>query len=87
MFLQTALGLIVCVILPLILLIGYDLSRRRRYEKEKAQDNDALLLAELGTLREEKAVRLLKSGPENRASGRKELTIYCQCLSPCHDGD
>ena len=71
MFLQTVPGLIVCVILPLILLIGYDFIRRRRYEKKKAQDTDALL-AELQALREEKSSPPPgKSGPENRASGRK----------------
>lgn len=50
MFLQTTPGLILCVGLPMILLIGYDLIRRRRYEKANKQDTDALL-AELEALR------------------------------------
>ena len=33
MFMQSTAGLIVCVILPLLLLVGYDIIRRRRYEK------------------------------------------------------
>lgn len=53
MFLQTVPGLIICVISPLALLIGYDMIRRRRYEKLKKQDTDALL-AELQKLKEEK---------------------------------
>jgi signal peptidase len=54
MFLQTTNGLILCVFVPLILLIGYDLIRRRIYEKNKKKDTDALL-AELEELRARKA--------------------------------
>lgn len=53
MFMQTTQGLIICVICPIILLIGYDMIRRRMYEKEKKKDTDALL-AELEELRAEK---------------------------------
>ena len=54
MFMQSTAGLVVCVILPIILLIGYDIIRRRIYEKNNKQDTDALL-AELEALRAEKA--------------------------------
>ena len=54
MFMQSTTGLIVCVVLPIILLVGYDLVRRRIYEKSKKEDTDALL-AELEALRAEKA--------------------------------
>ena len=54
MFMQTTAGLIVCVVLPFILLVGYDLIRRRMYDKKKQDDTDALL-AELAALRAEKA--------------------------------
>ena len=50
MFMQTTAGLIVCVLVPLILLIGWDIFRRRRYEKKNQQDTDALL-AELEALK------------------------------------
>lgn len=50
MFLQTTPGLIVCVICPVLLLVGYDVLRRRKYDKAKQQDTDALL-AELEALR------------------------------------
>lgn len=43
MFMQTTQGLIVCVVLPIILLVGYDMLRRRQYEKSQKQDTDALL--------------------------------------------
>lgn len=54
MFMQSTTGLIICVILPIILLVGYDVIRRRVYEKNKQSDTDALL-AELEALRAEKA--------------------------------
>lgn len=49
MFMQTTQGLIVCVVLPIILLVGYDYIRRKLYEKAQKEDTDALLkeLAEL----------------------------------------
>ena len=50
MFMQTTPGLIVCVILPILLLIGWDVLRRKKYEKARQQDTDALL-AELEALR------------------------------------
>ena len=54
MFMQSPAGLIICVVLPLGLLIGYDLIRRRRYEKKNQQDT-AALLAELSELKAQKA--------------------------------
>lgn len=54
MFMQTTAGLIICVVVPLILIIGWDIFRRRRYEKMNKQDTDALL-AELEALKAEKA--------------------------------
>lgn len=53
-FLSTTWGLIIFVALPLVLLIVYDIIRRKSYEKSKQKDTDALL-AELEALRAEKA--------------------------------
>ncbi|MBQ9745784.1 MAG: signal peptidase I [Clostridia bacterium] len=50
LFMQTTTGLIVCVFLPLVLLVGYDIIRRRIYEKSKGEDM-AALLAELEALK------------------------------------
>ena len=50
MFMQSTAGLIVCVVLPIILLVGYDLLRRRKYEKSKSEDV-AELMAELEALK------------------------------------
>jgi len=54
LFMQTTTGLIVCVVMPILLIVGYDIIRRRIYEKNKKEDTDALL-AELAALRAEKA--------------------------------
>lgn len=54
LFMQTTPGLIVCVVLPMLLLIGYDMVRRKLYEKSNKKDTDALL-AELEELRRLKA--------------------------------
>ena len=54
MFMQSTTGLIICVVLPIILLVTYDVVRRKIYEKNKKDDTDALL-KELEALRAEKA--------------------------------
>jgi len=64
MFLQTTPGLIVCVICPLALLVGYDVLRRRKYDKAKQEDTDALL-AELEALRAMKAAQEEEKTEEN----------------------
>ncbi len=53
LFMQTTQGLILCVICPIVLLVGYDIIRRRMYEKAHKQDTEALL-AELEELRKQK---------------------------------
>ena len=59
MFMQTTPGLILCCVCPALLLIGWDTLRRRKYEKGKQKDTDALL-AELESL------RAMKAEQENR---------------------
>ena len=54
MFLQSTPGLVVCVAVPMVLLIAFELIRRRRYEKARNQDT-AALLAELEELRARQA--------------------------------
>lgn len=54
MFMQTTPGLILCVVCPVLLMVGYDMLRRNKYEKAKQKDTDALL-AELEALRAMKA--------------------------------
>ena len=54
MFMQTTAGLVVCVIVPLLLFIGYDLIKRKKDEKKTKDDNEELK-AELERLKAEKA--------------------------------
>jgi len=55
MFMQTTQGLILCVVCPILLLVGYDVIRRRLYEKAHKQDTEALLreLEELRRMKNE----------------------------------
>lgn len=54
LFMQSTPGLIICVVCPILLLVGYDMLRRRLYEKSNKQDT-AQLMAELEELRRMKA--------------------------------
>ncbi len=54
MFLQSTPGLVVCIAVPLVLLIAFELVRRRKYEQSKNEDTQALL-AELEALRAKQA--------------------------------
>ena len=54
MFMQTTPGLILCVVCPVLLIVGFDMLRRKKHDKEKKQDTDQLL-AELEELRRLKA--------------------------------
>ena len=65
LFMSTTPGLIICVFCPLVLLVGYDMIRRKIYDKNNQQDTEALL-AELEALKAEKAKN------ENIASSDQE---------------
>lgn len=55
-FLQTTPGLIVCIVLPIVLFVAYELIRRKKFEKAKQEDTEQLLseLEELRRLKAEK---------------------------------
>ena len=57
LFMSTVPGFIVCVLLPLLLLVGYDMYRRKISEKSTKQDMD-VLLAELEALRAQKEAKV-----------------------------
>ena len=54
MFLQSTPGLVVCIAVPLLLLILFEVIRHRKYEKAKSEDTEALL-KELDELRAKQA--------------------------------
>ena len=70
MFMQTTGGLIVCVLVPIILLVGYDAVRRAIYNKKHKQDKDDLLaeLEELRKLKEGAAQASETSAQETAAT-------------------
>ena len=63
-------GLIVCVVVPILLFVGYDIIRRKMYEKGKSSDVDALR-AELEALKAEKA----KATAETQAAASVEESV------------
>ena len=71
MFMQTVPGLIICIVLPIILFIGYDLIRRKQYEKNKSGDVQALM-AELEALKAAKATEKTESAEESSADITEE---------------
>ena len=56
-FLQSTPGLILCIAVPIVLLVGYEIIRRRKTDTAKKKDTDALLkeLEELRALKEKAA--------------------------------
>jgi hypothetical protein len=68
MFLQTTQGLLLCVVLPLVLLVAYDLIRRKMYEKATRKDTEALL-AELEALKAAQAAAQPEQPQQQYAEG------------------
>lgn len=66
MYMQTTEGLITCVVVPIILLLGFDFARQAIYERRRKKDTDALL-AELEALRAEK-----EKGKEEHTETKQE---------------
>ncbi len=73
MFMQTTTGLIVCVFVPIVLLVGWDVIRRKRYDKQHEADKDALL-AELEELRKLKAEQASNADSDNVSANSNEQT-------------
>ena len=71
MFLQSTPGLVVCVAVPLVLLIAFEVIRRRKYEKNKNDDTKALL-AELEALRAKQAESEKKDAPKSEEPKSEE---------------
>ena len=68
MFLQSTPGLILCIAVPIVLLVGYEVLRRRKYDQSKKKDTDALLkeLEELRKLKEQKEPLEQQSADEDK---------------------
>ena len=68
---QSTAGLVVCVVVPIILLVGYDLLRRKKYEKNQEQDV-AALMAELEALKAASAKKTEAEANANEAPAADE---------------
>ena len=66
-------GLIVCVVVPILLFVGYDVIRRKMYEKGKTSDVDALR-AELEALKAEKAKATAEAAAQASAAESVKAT-------------
>ena len=66
MFMQSTLGLIVCIFLPITALIAYELIRRKRQDSEKQTDIE-LLKAELEALKAARA----EAAPEGESAAEE----------------
>ncbi len=66
MFMQTVPGLLICVLVPIVALVGYDIIRRRLYEKKHGTDKDALM-QELEELRRRMAEQQASAQPTQAA--------------------
>ena len=57
MFMQTVPGIIICVGTPLLIFLAYEIIRRKKFDKQKQQESEALL-EELRQLKEQQAKQL-----------------------------
>lgn len=78
LFMQTTAGFIVCVFLPLVLLVGYDIIRRRMYDKTKGEDMDALK-------RELEALKAAQKKDGETPAESAEETVETEALNATED--
>ena len=71
-FMQSSSGLLICVVLPIVLFVGYDVIRRRIYEKNKGDDM-AVLMAELEALKAANSDKEQKSNKHEEINNNTDL--------------
>jgi len=84
MFMQSTLGLIVCIVIPLVALIAYDVIRRRKHDAGKEQDIEKLK-AELELLKLQKELATLKGEQkqESVAEMEQDESVECKNVEAC----
>ncbi|MBR4061848.1 MAG: signal peptidase I [Clostridia bacterium] len=73
LFMQSTYGLIVCVFIPFVLIVGYDILRRRKNEKDQ-NENVAALMAELESLREMQNAECRMQNDEDKNETKSDET-------------
>lgn len=86
MFMQTTWGWIICIAVPLIALLAYELISRRKKDKGKAQDMDALL-AELEALKAAKAAAEAGNADEPASDNTDEAADTPDSADDAPDGE
>ncbi|WP_277491098.1 MULTISPECIES: signal peptidase I [unclassified Breznakia] len=71
MFMQTTPGLLICVVTPLALLIGYDIMRRRKYDKTNKLETE-VLMAELEELKKAQNIKTDVTSSEDSSGDIEE---------------
>jgi signal peptidase len=74
MFLQSTPGLILCIGVPIVLLVAYEIIRRKIYEKSKQRDTDDLL-KELEELRKQQALQQAQQSQMQSNAGATTPTV------------
>ncbi len=80
LFMQTTTGLIICVFIPLVALVAYDIIRRKIYETKHKDDKDELM-RELEELRKMKAEKDAPKPAGKRTISpqlKNELAVLCK---------
>ena len=85
LFMQTTYGLILCVFVPFVLLVGYDIIRRRKNERDQ-NDDVAALMAELEALKKLQSEKQ-QSEPEATDAEPAEAAEAAEPAEPANTGE
>lgn len=84
-FMQSTAGLIVCVVLPIVLFVGYDVIRRKMYEKNKGDDMEELkreleaLKAAAAQKETQKETQNAEGRMQNEESAERRAELNAEC--------
>ena len=88
-FMQSTAGLIVCVVLPIVLFVGYDVIRRKMYEKNKGDDMEELKreLEALKAAAANKEMQNAEGRMQNEESAERRAERSAERNAECAEGE
>ena len=88
-FMQSTAGLIVCVVLPIVLFVGYDVIRRKMYEKNKGDDMEELKreLEALKAAAAQKETQNAEGRMQNEESAERRAERNTERNAECAEGE
>ena len=88
-FMQSTAGLIVCVVLPIVLFVGYDVIRRKMYEKNKGDDMEELKreLEALKAAAAQKETQNAEGRMQNEESAERRAERRAERNAECAEGE